>query len=76
MDAVVAGGDQKAWAPRAFQRFAARRPLHVVGTRGLPWIEIDFPDDYRRAVSEILPQIDSDAHFASAPARQPIARSA
>ena len=34
MDAVVAGGDLKAWAPRAFQRFAARRPLHVVGTRG------------------------------------------
>ena len=25
------------------------RPLHAIGTRGLPWIEIDFPEDYQRA---------------------------
>ena len=59
MDAVVAAGEFKAWAPRAFKRFAARRPLHVVSTRGLPWIEIDFPEDYRRAVDVVLPQIEA-----------------
>jgi choline kinase len=30
----------------------------VIGTRGYPWTEIDFPADYERAVSEILPAID------------------
>ena len=58
MEALVAAGEFKAWAPRAFKGFAARRPLHVVGTRGLPWIEIDFPEDYRRAVDVVLPQIE------------------
>jgi L-glutamine-phosphate cytidylyltransferase len=60
MTRIVVGGDVKAWAPRAFQTFAARRPLHAIGTRGFPWIEIDFPDDYRRAVEQVLPSIDAD----------------
>jgi hypothetical protein len=64
----------KAWAPRAFRTFAARRPLHAIGTRGFPWIEIDFPDDYRRAVEEVLPQLD-EAPEPGAP-RRPIARTA
>ena len=42
------------------------RPLHAIGTRGFPWIEIDFPEDYQRAVREVLPPIDSD-HAAPAP---------
>jgi choline kinase len=45
------------WAPRAFADFARERPLYAVGTRGLPWIEIDTPEDYRRATSEIYPAI-------------------
>jgi L-glutamine-phosphate cytidylyltransferase len=59
MDRLVAEGRLRDWAPRAFQEFARRRPLHVVGTRGLPWIEIDFPEDYRRAVEHVLPAIDA-----------------
>jgi choline kinase len=60
MDALVAAGNHKAWVPRAFKEFADRRPLHVIGTRGFPWIEIDFPEDYRRAVEGVLPQIEND----------------
>jgi choline kinase len=45
MDELMADGQHKAWAPRAFQAFASRRPLHAIGTRGYPWIEIDFPED-------------------------------
>ena len=60
MDGLIAAGGLKDWAPRAFREFARRRPLHTVGTRGYPWIEIDFPQDYQRAVSEILPQIEAD----------------
>jgi len=59
MDRIVATGSLRDWAPRAFDEFARTRPLHAVGTRGLPWIEIDFPEDYQRAVREILPQIES-----------------
>jgi choline kinase len=59
MDALVAAGERKAWVPRAFEAFAAERPLHAIGTRGFPWIEIDFPDDYRRAVEVVLPQIET-----------------
>ena len=60
MDRLVAAGGLRAWAPRAFREFAQVRPLHAIGTRGFPWIEIDFPEDYRRAVRDILPQIDRD----------------
>ena len=58
MDGLVAAGGLRDWAPRAFREFAQVRPLHAIGTRGLPWIEIDFPEDYQRAVREVLPQID------------------
>jgi choline kinase len=59
-DRLITAGDVKAWVPRAFKAFAARRPLHVIGTRGLPWTEIDFPEDYRRAVEVVLPAIERD----------------
>lgn len=61
MDDLVSRGRIREWAPRAFQAFAARRPLHAVGTRGFPWIEIDFPDDYQRAVTDVLPLLDGIA---------------
>jgi choline kinase len=67
MDALVGAGDLRAWAPRAFEAFAHKRPLHAIGTRGYPWIEIDFPEDYERAVEVVLPQIESD--LSSTPGR-------
>jgi choline kinase len=57
MGEVLAGGGAREWLPRAFASFAQRRPLHVVETRGYPWIEIDFPEDYWRACAEVLPAI-------------------
>jgi choline kinase len=78
MDRLVTAGEHKAWVPRAFGQFAGRRPLHAIGTRGLPWIEIDFPEDYRRAVEVVLPQIESDMPSMRVPplVAQRIARSA
>jgi choline kinase len=58
LDARVASGGLRDWAPRAFCDFAKEHPLHAIGTRGLPWTEIDFPEDYERAVNEVLPAID------------------
>jgi choline kinase len=64
LDKLIADGAKRSWAPRAFLEFTRTRPLHAVSTRGFPWIEIDFPDDLRRAQEEILPQIPllSDHH--------------
>jgi len=59
MDQLLATGAKKDWAPRAFREFALHHPLHALSTGGLPWIEIDFPEDYERAVTEIYPRIDS-----------------
>jgi choline kinase len=58
MERRVSAGTLRDWAPRAFCEFAQERPLHAIGTGKLPWIEIDFPEDYRRAVRDVLPAID------------------
>ena len=57
LDAIVEEGGLRSWAPLAFLKFAKIRPLHAIGTRGYPWIEIDFPADYERAIQDILPQL-------------------
>lgn len=61
MDRLIAGGGLRDWAPRAFSEFAQTHPLHAIGTRGLPWIEIDFPEDFQKAVRDVLPEIEADA---------------
>jgi choline kinase len=60
LDAHVAAGGLREWVPHAFADFARKRPLHVVGTRGYPWTEIDFPEDYEHAVGHVLPAIEQD----------------
>ena len=60
MDRLIGAGGVRDWAPRAFSEFAQTHALHAIGTRGFPWIEIDFPADYQRAVREVLPQIEAD----------------
>ena len=59
MDDLIANGAVKDWAPRAFREFAQHHPLHALSTAGLAWIEIDFPEDYQRAVNVIYPRIES-----------------
>lgn len=66
LDRIVERGGLREWAPRAFQQFAQQRALHAIGTRGLPWTEIDFPEDYQRAVNEVLPAIEADVAAARA----------
>lgn len=39
---------------------AGRQPLGYEDVTDMPWIEIDFPDDVRRARDEILPGIAND----------------
>jgi choline kinase len=66
----VAAGGLRDWAPRAFADFARVRPLFTVGTRAFPWTEIDFPEDYERAVRDILPAIEADDAAGAASGRR------
>ena len=66
MDHIVAAGGLRDWAPRAFCDFAQELPLHAIGTRGYPWIEIDFPEDYERALRHVLPAIEDGRHDGTA----------
>jgi L-glutamine-phosphate cytidylyltransferase len=57
MDGMVEAGRLRDWAPRAFGAFAREAPLYTIGTRGLPWTEIDTPEDYAHAVRTVFPAI-------------------
>ena len=39
---------------------AANPPFGFEDVTGLPWIEIDFPEDVERAESDILPKLVDD----------------
>ncbi len=69
LDARVAAGGLRDWVPHAFGDFARIRPLHAVGTRGYPWTEIDFPEDYEHAVRRVLPAIERDTAVTEAGVR-------
>jgi choline kinase len=69
LDRRVSAGGLRDWAPKAFGEFAQLRPLHVIGTRAFPWTEIDFPEDYERAVREILPAIEGEDAIAGGAGR-------
>jgi len=73
LDRLVDAGRVRDWAPRAFQEVARHRPLRAIGTRGLPWIEIDFPEDYRRAVADVLPRIEAESDRWWMPSLPPLA---
>jgi choline kinase len=57
MDELVAADHLRAWAPRAFKAFAQDNALYAIGTRGLPWTEIDTPEDYRHARECVYPAL-------------------
>ena len=41
----------------ALHLLVSRQPVHAVDVTGLPWTEVDFAEDLRRAEAEIFPQI-------------------
>jgi choline kinase len=58
MDRRLGSGNLRDWAPRAFADYAREGALFAIGTRGLPWTEIDTADDYRYASSVVYPAIE------------------
>ncbi len=57
IEELVGNGIVNAWLPLAFQKICSYHTLYAVSTEGLPWIEIDFPEDLERARTEIYPKI-------------------
>jgi len=57
IDELIAQGIVTKWAPFAFQQIASYHPLYAVDIGDLPWIEIDFIEDYERAQNEVYPRI-------------------
>ncbi|MBI2186193.1 MAG: phosphocholine cytidylyltransferase family protein [Acidobacteria bacterium] len=57
LESLIAAGREQAWAPLAFRALAREQPLRAVTTAGLPWIELDFPEDLSRARRVIAPAI-------------------
>jgi choline kinase len=57
LETIIGEGTVGTWAPFAFDRLSRTRPLYALPTDGLPWIEIDFPEDLDRARREIWPAI-------------------
>ncbi len=55
--ALVAAGRQRDWLALAVRQVAQQRLIRAVDIRGLPWQEIDFPDDLHRARQVIYPLI-------------------
>jgi len=60
-DLLAAGAEQR-FCPYAFDAIAGYHPLHAVPIDGLPWIEIDFAEDLRRAREEVWPAIEARRH--------------
>jgi choline kinase len=62
LEQIVDSGSVRDWAPRAFSAYAREAALYAIGTRGLPWTEIDTPEDYGHAVSHVFPAIQDAVH--------------
>lgn len=56
---VYQGRDAKEWLASAINRIAWRHRIACVDVAGMPWVEIDFPQDLAYAEQEVWPEIAS-----------------
>ena len=54
---LIAQGAERQWAPAAVGRIASSTPIEAVDIAGVPWGEIDFPEDLRDAQERVWPAI-------------------
>jgi len=50
---IVEGGNERCWSPAALNNIAERTSIRGVDVAGLPWTEIDFPEDLERARNDV-----------------------
>ncbi len=64
MNELFRSGGDRLMVPSAVDLVAKRLYIEAVSVDGLPWIEIDFPEDYERACRFVYPEIkDSCPEF-------------
>ncbi len=56
-EALLADGSDTAWLAAAVERAAQHVSMRAIDVSDLPWIEVDFPQDLRRARQEIWPKL-------------------
>lgn len=59
-DEIVSGGNVQGWLAEALVRAADETPIHGVDIAGMPWIEIDYPQDLDNARKRVWPAIERD----------------
>lgn len=59
IEALLAAGGEQQFCPYAFNALADELPLQAVPVEDLPWIEIDFLEDLRRAREEVWPAMEA-----------------
>jgi choline kinase len=50
-------GRERDWVGSAINVIARRHPIVCVDVAGLPWVEIDYPDDLAAARARVWPAI-------------------
>ncbi|MBW4618794.1 MAG: phosphocholine cytidylyltransferase family protein [Cyanosarcina radialis HA8281-LM2] len=56
-ETALAVGGENQWAPAAIDRLAQHQSIAGIDIAGLPWIEIDFPEDLHQARHTVWPLI-------------------
>lgn len=54
-ETALAEGGENQWAPAAIARLAQHQMIKGIDIAGLPWVEIDFPEDLQQARQTIWP---------------------
>ncbi|MDH4227084.1 MAG: phosphocholine cytidylyltransferase family protein [Deltaproteobacteria bacterium] len=55
--ALVNDGGKKSWVMEGIRSVCTEIELKAYNIAGMPWVEIDFPNDYERAKREVWPAI-------------------
>lgn len=59
IDSLLNQGHFREMVPFALNAMASKCFIEAVPVNGLPWIEIDFPEDYEKALKKIYPTVAS-----------------
>ncbi len=60
-ETALAVGGENQWAPAAIARLAQHQAVRGIDIAGLPWVEIDFPEDLQQARQTVWPLIAAAA---------------
>jgi len=57
-NALIESGAEKSWVIEAVRSVCSEVDMQALNVAGMPWVEIDFPNDFERAKREVWPAIE------------------